>query len=57
MMQVDNLGGELGYDSIARQHVRLDITSYADTIDAIDAIIGIDANSLRFLQTSSQNAA
>jgi hypothetical protein len=58
MTQVDNFEGELGYDSIARQHVRLDITSYAAAIDAIDANIGVDANAhCNSCKTRSQNAA
>lgn len=44
--------------TLARQHVRLDITSYAATIDAIDANIGVDANAhCDSCKTSSQYAA
>lgn len=59
MTQVDNFVGKLSFDSIARQHTRLDITSYAVTIDAIDANIGVDATAAHSscCKTSSLNVA
>jgi len=58
MTQVDNFEGELSCDSIARQHIRLDITAYATMIDASDANIRVDANAHCIsCKTSSQNVA
>lgn len=58
MTQVDNFEGKLNCGSIARPHIRLDITVYATIIDANDANIGVDANAhCDSCKTSSQNAA